>query len=211
MAGRNPFGIALGDALMQPDVSIPPIVTQQIAVPSPQAPPAPQSRSMVPEGMSKGQFIMGIIADALAGAAGKPGGFAQMLNQRRQAEQEEVQWGRRREAEMQDYGRKLEMQNDPRYAKPESRYWEDNAGNQWKMGANGQPERFFTDMAPKQYIQDGMLVTAPNPYNVGAPSVAPPVITEDLWNKGTPIGGSTPQASGGFPATSYGGVGGRLR
>jgi len=119
---------------------------------------------------------MGVLADALSGAAGQPGQYAAGLRQERKEqsayERGEQQYNSRRQSELDDYGRKLEMQNDPRYAKPESRYWEDNAGNQWKMGANGQPERFFTDTAPKQYVQDGMVINVPNPYATGAPSSA---------------------------------------
>ena len=49
---------------------------------------------------------LGIIADAFAGAAGKPGPYAAMLDQRRQeqavADREEAQWTRRRSAELED-------------------------------------------------------------------------------------------------------------
>lgn len=143
-----------------------------------------------------------IIADALSGLAGQQGQYPQRVARQQAAEQEEVQWGRRREAELQDYGRKLEMQNDPRYAKPSSPYrFEDNAGNVWEMGgADPTPRRVFTDMAPKQYVQDGMLITAPNPYNTGAAPAAaspPDTIDENLWNTGKPVGGQAP-APGGF-------------
>ena len=77
--------------------------------------PQPQAPSMQPQ-MSRGQLIAGILADALAGAAGRPAAFGQMLGQQREQQREEVQWQRRRAEGIQDYGEKQRL--DLQYAKP---------------------------------------------------------------------------------------------
>lgn len=60
----------------------------------------------LPQGMSKGQIIAGIVGDMLAGAAGRPGTFAPMMQQRRELEDqrnhEEVKWHRDRQAKRED-------------------------------------------------------------------------------------------------------------
>ncbi len=165
------------------------------AAPPLMAPPP----SMAPPPKKKINW-MGVLADALSGAAGQPGQYAASMR-KQQAEQTdfergERQYNSRRQSELDDYGRKLEMQNDPRYAKPD--VIEDNAGNRWKMDpATGQRVLDFVDNTPKSYIQDGMLVNVPNPYATGAPSPAPrkPRVFSTLPGEG---GQSVPPA-GTFP------------
>jgi len=158
----------------------------------PQAQPAPQ-------GMGRGQLIAGILSDMLAGAQGKQGQFGQMMAQRGAQEQEEVKWQRNRQAEMADYGEKLRMAQQ--YQKAASPYrFEDNAGNQWERGEDGQNVRIFTDRTPKYIIQDGMQIPIANPYaNEPTAPAAPPTIGEDIWNTGQPIGGAAPTSPRGFP------------
>jgi hypothetical protein len=181
MRASNPFGLALTDAVGGPLVETP--------APAPATP-----------GMSKGQMILGILADALSGAQGRPGAFAAQMNQQRQQQQEQAQWGLQRRAGLEDYEAKQKIEQ--RYAKPPTPHrWEDNAGNQWEMDSQtGQPKRFFTDTSPKYVFQDGMMVNIPNPYAGGqaATSAPPPTIDEDLWNTGKPLGGQTPSASATF-------------
>lgn len=183
-------------------IGIPPI-NMGMQMPAPQ--PAPPAR----QGMSKGQMIMGIIADALAGAAGQQGGFAQHLARQKQQEQEEVNWGRRRQEGRED--KQWEWDNKPRDLGSPYRN-QDNAGNVWEQQPDGQFKRVFTDMTPKAIVQDGMLNYVHNPF-AQAPGAVPPTtmppITDDLWNQGQSIGGQTVPPSGGFPATNYGGFGGR--
>lgn len=50
--------------------------------------------------------------------------------------------------------------------------FEDNAGNQWELGPDGQPRRIFTDLAPKQMVANGNLITSTNPYVEGAQPAA---------------------------------------
>jgi hypothetical protein len=47
--------------------------------------------------LSRGQLIAGILADALAGAAGQQGPFAARMGRQQQEEREDARWGRRLE------------------------------------------------------------------------------------------------------------------
>lgn len=73
--------------------------------------------------------------------------------------------------------------------------FEDNAGNVWQIGADGQPTRIFTDRIPKMYIQGDQAVQVPNPFADEASSGPPPSAPV---GKLRPIGGPTQSASGGF-------------
>lgn len=42
--------------------------------------------------------------------------------------------------------------------------WEDNAGNVWERGPDGQNQRIFTDAIPKMYVQGDQAIQVPNPY-----------------------------------------------
>ncbi len=173
----NPLGISLGS-----------VFTDQLQIPN--TPPAPQ--------FNKGQMLAGILADALAGAMGKPGQFAQMQQQQRQNEQEDAQWSRRQSSVLQnqmaldDYKR---LHPDPSPMERDA-----SAG----MGMNdAQREAYREAQAAKpQFIPDGMgggRWAAPP----ASPAGPPANITF------TPIpgdGGPTLGASGGFP-TSYPNIG----
>jgi hypothetical protein len=52
--------------------------------------------------MGRGQLIAGILADALAGAMGRPGQFAQTLEREKANQDEQVQWGLRRRQQLED-------------------------------------------------------------------------------------------------------------
>lgn len=93
-APATPLGTALGETLLPPsDIGL------RVPIPA----PAPASE---PNGMSRGQIIAGIVADALAGAAGREGQFAQHLGRLNQQEaqrtQEEARWHRDRSAKRED-------------------------------------------------------------------------------------------------------------
>lgn len=86
------------------------------------------------------------------------------------------------------------------YQKPGSPHrWEDNAGNQWEMGPDGQPRRFFTDEIPKMYIQGDQAVQITNPY-VQRPSSNGAELPAGYSVR---RGGPTQPASGGFPRRRY--------
>lgn len=51
--------------------------------------------------------------------------------------------------------------------------WEDNAGNVWERGADGTNQRIFTDIAPKQIVANGQLITSTNPFVDGGQSSTP--------------------------------------
>lgn len=182
---------------------------------NPDAQPPAQPPAM--PAMSKGQLILGILADALAGAQGKPGAFAAQMGQQRQQQQEEVQWQRRRAEGIQDYGQKQAI--DQQYAKPPAPYrWESNDGSLMEMGPDGQPRVAFKDPTPKisWIAADGpggkvMIPVGPNgPLTGGGATGAPAPGTLEggyrfkggnaadpsAWEPAT--GGPTPPASGTF-------------
>lgn len=73
--------------------------------------------------------------------------------------------------------------------------FEDNAGNVWQIGADGQPTRIFTDQIPKMYIQGDQAVQIANPF-----ATSPAQGSADLPAGYTVrSGGPTQPASGGFP------------
>lgn len=104
------LGLSLRDILMGGNPAGDPLMPAPSPQPPPQAPAGPKP-------MSKGQMIAGIIADMLAGAQGRQGSFAPMLNQRKQQEQEQAQWGLRRQADLEDYEAKQKIEQ--RYKLPE--------------------------------------------------------------------------------------------
>jgi hypothetical protein len=97
-----------------------------------------------------------------------------------------------------------------RYRDPAQPYrFEDNAGNVWERGQDGENRRIFTDLAPKQFVQDGQVVTVPNPF-AGAQAgggveegqtATNPQTGEKLMFRGgqwVPAGGGTGNGVGGF-------------
>lgn len=168
----NPLGAALGNTLVQ----------------SPEA----------PKGLSKGQIIMGIIADALAGAAGQPGPFAAQMARQRQQEQEEANWGRRFERQKQ-----IEQQ----YEKTKPYRWEANDGSLMEMGPDGTARLVYKDPTPKANLDPDVFITLPNGQVYAGPrsGLAAAMMggtTAKTAPRGklTPVnGGPTPPASGGFP------------
>ena len=85
MQMSNPLQMALASALPSaPDLTLP---EHTINMP----PPAVHHKFFTSDGTGTGNRIVGIIGDALAGAAGQPGMYAKTMEQRRQDEQQH-QW-----------------------------------------------------------------------------------------------------------------------
>jgi hypothetical protein len=176
MAG-NPFADLLGVGYTAPNQ-----IGGDITMP----PSSPQAGQM-----GKGQLIAGILADALAGAMGRPGQFAQGLSQQKQQQDEEVQWQRRHQ---------IEQADRPPYR------WEANDGSLMEMGPDGTPRLVYKDPTPKANLDPDVFITLPNKQvyagprsglaaAMGGSGVPAPMPVGKL----TPIeGGPTPQASGGF-------------
>lgn len=165
MASRPPLGIALADTLGAP-----------------------------PPKVSRGQLIAGILADALSGAAGRPGQFAAMQNQRRQEAEQEAQWGRHLMAQKlldQQFPDPSPMERDLRvwqHMSPEQRA----AYGELKKAQEGDP--IVTITLPNGQMYSGPRSGLAAAMMGGSQAPAKPV------GPLTPIdGGPTPPASGGFP------------
>lgn len=69
----------------------------------------------------------------------------------------------KRAADREDWQWKQEY--EAAHPKPQQPYrTEDNVGNVWEIGPDGQPRRIFTDTTPRYYIQGDRAVEIPNPY-----------------------------------------------
>lgn len=194
----NPYGKMFVDALGGDPIGITP---QNIAVPQ----AAPQQPHM-----SRGQMILGILADIAAGAAGRAGPFAAMQQQKQQQAAEEAQWTRRQGSELEQYRQKLEMEHDPRYAKPQN----DDQFTRYLIAAGISPDsdagralflkRVQTMADPPHYSVDpstGAMIMVGGGGPAPAPAAAPrqPRVFTTLPHGAVPVtGGPTPPASGGF-------------
>lgn len=184
MADRNPFGIALSNTLL-PNAA-------PIQMPQPSAAPK----------IGRGQLIAGILADALAGAMGRPGQFAQQMGEQRKQQDEEVQWQRHRKDNLADYGEQQRLQQQ--YAKPDvnpmlrdADTWQTMtpeqraAYQQMKVAGAGDPDVFVT-------LPNGQVYAGPK--SGLATALTGGGTTQRPVGRLTPInGGQTPPASGGFP------------
>lgn len=133
---------------------------------------------------------MGILADALAGAAGRPAMYAQQQYQQR-AEQSALERG-----EEQYQRRRMDNREDRIWERdntPKSPYrWESNDGSLMEMGQDGNPRLVYQDPTPKEkWVFDPVRGYV----NINAGSAAPTAPVGRL----TPLGGQTPPASGNFP------------
>ena len=185
MIGRKPFAY-----LDQPDQDYlaGPITAPLPPIMAPQAPPQPQQQA---GGRIKPHWL-GILADALAGAAGQPGRYAQHLQQRQQDERGEANYQRRREDDRSDWLWK--QQNESR-APSEFDRMMDAAG----VPADQRPAMYRQALERKInpprtiVLADGSVMELPggaSPFPAVPPRPVGPL---------TPIdGGPTPTASGGF-------------
>lgn len=118
------------------------------------------------------QVMLGGLFDGLAQMGGMKPTFIPQLQQNRQR-----QWEMSKMAQQQglEYQRQMALKQYEVANKNPYRF-QDNAGNMWQIGQDGQPSMFFVDKAPKQQlVSDGMggyhMVSIPNPYNPqGAPN-----------------------------------------
>lgn len=160
-----------------------------------------QAPPQQPQKMSKGQLIMGILADALSGAQGKPGQFAQQMGKRQDREQEIAQWGLKRQGDLQDYEAKQQI--DQRYAKPDvppmmrdAQAWQTmtpeqrSAYQEMKSVGQGDPDVFIT--LPNGQVYAGPRSGLAAAMMGGGQAPAAPV------GKLTPIQGGPAPAPGGF-------------
>jgi hypothetical protein len=175
MASRPPLGVALADL---------------VGAPTPAAPP-----------MSKGQMIAGIIADALAGAMGKPGQFAQAQERQQQQNQEQAQWGLHRQAQMDDWIKQQQYQSahpDPSPMERDVQAWAAMTPEQrvqyqdMQKAKEGDPIVTIT-------LPNGQMYSGPRSGLAAAMMGGGQMPQKPVGNL-TPInGGPTASPSGGFP------------
>lgn len=155
----------------------------------PEMSPAPSGMPPMPK-MSKGQMILGILGDALAGAAGGGPVFGKMMQQRRQKEDERAEWGLKRQAERED--KQWEWKNKPQDPSPMER----DALAWSRMTPELQAAYRAAQAAKPQFIPDGLgggqWVQPPQP---GARPAGPP---SGVTFTPLPNGGPAP-APGNFP------------
>jgi hypothetical protein len=165
----------------------------------------PQLQPKAPGGMFGGDGKFGIgqaLVAALNGylaSRGNPVGMAniQMMQramlERQQRAREDAQYQRKRQDDITDYGTKLQLA--AKYTPKEPHYFQNNSGDEYYIGADGNPVEAYHDPLRYKFVPNGMGGVVPVDINalVGGGAPAKPV------GKITPIGGATPSASGGFP------------
>lgn len=154
-----------------------------------------------------GRYLAGSIGDVLMQANGFEPTFAPTMALRRQMELQQQRAQQQREYDWQDWQRKQEWERaNPKPSTAQPYRWEDNAGNVWEYGQDGQPKRIFTDTVPKYYIQGDQALQIPNPYATQGASQNRPKIGETvrLDQLDPPSINNTPApqtGANGFPAT----------
>lgn len=141
---------------------------------------------------------MGVLADALAGAAGKPGMYAQQMYRQREEqsalERGEQQYQRRRMDSRED--RIWERDNTPK-----SPYrWESNDGSLMEMGQDGLVRRAYKDPTPKMMQVPGVDANGNPVMRLVPMPQAQDTPTGPVGGWADEPGGQTPPASGNFPS-----------
>ena len=115
-----------------------------------QTPPVTQmqnpkiKRSFLAPG-SIGNTILGGLLDGVSSHFGGNPIYSQMQMQKREMDQQDQQYQRRRGDELND---RIAIEKYKR-ENPEPRYFEANNGDQYQIGPDGQPKRVFADPTPK--------------------------------------------------------------
>lgn len=146
---------------------------------------APQVNAPKPGAFSKGGNawkIMGLIGDAMQTGTGGHGTYMPAMLDLQQKVYEERKW----QTQLQQ---QATLKREEMAASQRNKTWQDNAGNMWRMGENGQPEPapYWVDRAPKMSLQaDGFggvtMVPQVNPFDIPSAPVG----------KLTPMGGGQP-------------------
>lgn len=146
------------------------------------APTAPAKPSFFGEG-GVGRAIAGNIGDFLLQYSGMQPIYAPAMQQRQAAQQAEMQ----RQQGLADWVAKQEYEAKNR---PPT-YFDDNAGNRWAIGADGQPKLAFRDSTQK-YVQQ--VVTDPDGSQRLVQVPVPNNVNPDGTFGSAQIGGAAPQA-----------------
>lgn len=148
---------------------------------------------------------VGIIADALAGAMGREGPYAAMMQRERAAEQEEAQWTRRQQSELGQYEQKKQI--DQRYGQADVAPMLRDA-QAWQQMTPEQ-RAAYGEMQKSRQGDPDVTVTLPNGQFYAGPrsglaqalmggGAPPPAPTAPVGKLRPLNGGPTPPASGTF-------------
>ena len=109
-----------------------------------------------------GRGIAGTLGDFLLQQSGMAPVYAPQMQLRHRAEQEEAQYQRRQQDEQATWMEREQWKraNPSREANPYR--FEDNAGNVYERGQDGQNQLIFTDPNDKTFMNGNQLVTVPN-------------------------------------------------
>lgn len=167
---------------------------EALAAPQLQTMPMPQTQSVPAPRRGNGlRNVAGVLGDMLATAGGGRAMFIPQMMQERD-EQRQLQLRQQLQAEDRAYEEsQWQRRADYERANPAPRFFEDNAGNQWQLGPDGQPRLMFRDPTPRYQFVPGLNENGDTVLNrVEIPNNVP--------MNGTPQAGpqGSPQASGGL-------------
>lgn len=158
----------------------------------------PQQQDIQPPAYARQKpSVMGIIADALSGAAGRPGAYAQGLRDQGEQSQRVAMLQQQQAAQ---YARFVQEQ-EYKQAHPDPtnpHYFEDNTGNVLSVLPGQNPQMVYKDPNPWKLVPNGMGGVIPvnmQALGQGGASYGAPAPSGVTF---TPIGGQTPPASGNF-------------
>ncbi len=138
----------------------------------------------------------GIAASFLSGMAGQKGFYLENLQDERDRADKAREYQQRRQDDRAEW--QYRQDNAKSTASPYRT--EDNAGNVWEMGEDGQFKPIFTDPNDKVFMQDGQMITVPNRVRSAAPSapaVDMPTVSDEASYGAIPPGSQyrTPDGS----------------
>lgn len=177
----------------------------QAAIPLEQTIPqavTPSQAAMLPEKKpgffaegGLGRQIAGVLGDSILQAQGQQPIYLQNLMQQKAMKQRQQMMQDQRAADWEDWQRQQQWTLDHKQSQPH--YWESNDGSLMSIGADGQPQRVYSDPTPKyNWIPDGM---GGGRYEAIPGTGGAPQYPSAPVGKLTPIGGVSGNTGAGFP------------
>lgn len=133
--------------------------------------------------------VLGILGDTFSDG---PPLYAEGLLQRQKAQADAEAYEREREDKFADWRRQFDYERaNPKPSTSQPYRTEDNAGNVWELGADGQFKPVFVDPNDKVFMQDGQMITVPNRVRQQSPSSAAPslpTVSDEASYNALPVG-----------------------